>query len=627
MTDSLLITHLAFVGASKPSAQVDFGPRVTIVRGPSDTGKSFIADSIDFMLGAKALRTIPQSSGYSTVLLGLRLPNGAQITLARAVEGGGFSLYPGKLWEVPNGPPQQTLAERHDAQSDNNLSSYLLAQLGLTGRQLRRNQSNEKDSLSFRDLAHLCVIDENQIQSPTPPPLSGQRTSETKEKSALKMLLTGEDDSALVAVAKPAERRTVGKAKTEVLNQLLVAARKKIESHQDSQTLKDQLALLEASISEAGNAIENSSQARARIAEGLARAQNGVQDIRRRLRELRGLQARFTLLAEQYDLDIERLDMVHEAGGLLGYLSPGVCPFCGAEEEHQIDSLGDTHGEVPFASVVLSERAKTEALRSDLMLAIEDLSGEARRLQAREASLEQKVADGKREVRQADRELRPQQAGLAQFISTRSEVEAALAVHEQIDQLEELLRSVELEVKPVKVTAVEPLSVEAATDLSEGIQQRLIAWGFPNADNVRFDRGDFDIVDDEQLRSAHGKGVRAVLHAAFTLGLADHCFTNGQPHPGFVVLDSPLVTYKPPKPGVADEPDEESRLRLDPSVIGRFYRDLQENVSAQVIIMENTDPPDELAAETVDVEFTASTDGRWGFLARSKKDSSQRTDS
>jgi hypothetical protein len=61
---------------------------------------------------------------------------------------------------------------------------------------------------------------------------------------------------------------------------------------------------------------------------------------------------------------------------------------------------------------------------------------------------------------------------------------------------------------------------------------------------------------DDQYRSAHGKGVRAILHAAFTIGLAQYCFDRDIAHPGFVVLDSPLVTYRPPdvdSPGLLDE--------------------------------------------------------------------------
>src|SRR5688572_19357131 len=89
----LTLTHLTLFGPNVDTASVEFGPGTTVVRGPSDTGKSFIVDAVDFMLGAKALKEIPEREGYSTVLLGLTLPSGETVTLSRAVTGGDFGLY------------------------------------------------------------------------------------------------------------------------------------------------------------------------------------------------------------------------------------------------------------------------------------------------------------------------------------------------------------------------------------------------------------------------------------------------------------------------------------------------------------------------------------------------------
>ena len=112
------------------------------------------------------------------------------------------------------------------------------------------------------------------------------------------------------------------------------------------------------------------------------------------------------------------------------------------------------------------------------------------------------------------------------------------------------------------------------------------------------------------MRSAHGKGVRAILHAAFTIGLAQYCFNNNRPHPGFVVLDSPLVTYRPPRAG---ETVDENVLDID--VASRFYSDIQESVEGQVIVMENMDPPNGLKAGSTDIFFTGvAGEGRAGFF-------------
>ena len=93
------------------------------------------------------------------------------------------------------------------------------------------------------------------------------------------------------------------------------------------------------------------------------------------------------------------------------------------------------------------------------------------------------------------------------------------------------------------------------------------------------------------------------------MALAQYCFDRELPHPGFVVLDSPLVTYRPPDQSI--EADQEP----PEGVVRAFYRDIQENFDGQVVIMENTDPLDPLDADALDVPFTKLIDRGWyGFL-------------
>lgn len=75
------------------------------------------------------------------------------------------------------------------------------------------------------------------------------------------------------------------------------------------------------------------------------------------------------------------------------------------------------------------------------------------------------------------------------------------------------------------------------------------------------------------------------------------------------MLDSPLVTYRPPDQSIdADgEPPE--------GVVRAFYRDIQANFDGQIIVMENTDPLDPLGPDARDIRFTKHIDvGRYGFL-------------
>src|SRR5882724_5787100 len=97
------LRHLSFHGPGLPSASLSFGPGLNVLYGASDTGKSFVVEAIDFMLGGKtALREIPERFGYDRVLLGLESLGEEQFTILRSAEGGDFRIYNGLLFDVPD---------------------------------------------------------------------------------------------------------------------------------------------------------------------------------------------------------------------------------------------------------------------------------------------------------------------------------------------------------------------------------------------------------------------------------------------------------------------------------------------------------------------------------------------
>lgn len=607
----LRLRHLTFIGAAVPTATIDFGDGATIVRGPSDTGKSFIVDAIDFMLGAQQLKEIPEREGYSDILLGVELPGGDVVTLRRSTNGGRFGLYEADVRDGPLEQPESTLAERHDTRNTDNLSRYLLEKIGLDEKKVRKNQYNQTESLSFRNLAHLCIVDETSMQAETPPALTGVTTTKTREVSVLKLLLQNEDDSSLIAGSSPRDRNRLLNARTEVLDRLIAEQEALVSEAANSEELQSQLRRLANSIEQHTSSIDALTSARNAQATRLADLGQQADSTRRQRLEAQTLEARFQLLLAQYESDLQRLAMIAEAGSLLGYFTPGVCVFCGAEPEHQHLNEDCPDDTTQFAQSVESESAKTAALRTDLLSTLVGLSDQLERLRTHESSLRNAIADARGRVRQLDETLRPHQGDLQELLAKRSSVERLLAAHEQITRLNALKAELAAESQTEAATAAAGMEFGALREFSEQIAQRLGAWGFPAADNVRYDRSEQDLVAGDQLRSAHGKGVRAILHAAFTIGLANYCFAKQHPHPGFVVLDSPLITYRPPEEGEDVREDD----RMAPSFAGNFYADIQDAFDGQIIIMENTDPPDPLRPATVDVPFTGTTShGRFGFF-------------
>ena len=142
------------------------------------------------------------------------------------------------------------------------------------------------------------------------------------------------------------------------------------------------------------------------------------------------------------------------------------------------------------------------------------------------------------------------------------------------------------------------------------ISEILKAWNFPGDCHVYFDKDSTDFVIDGKPRGSRGKGLRAITHAAVTIGLLEFCQENGLSHPGFVVLDSPLLAYFKP------EGDDDLALQ-GTDLKERFYDYLVEHHAAdsQVIIIENQHPPSGVEAGLTMTVFTGNpNEGRFGFL-------------
>jgi len=104
--------------------------------------------------------------------------------------------------------------------------------------------------------------------------------------------------------------------------------------------------------------------------------------------------------------------------------------------------------------------------------------------------------------------------------------------------------------------------------------------------------------------------VRALTCAAFISALMRHCISKDLPHPGIVVLDSPLVVYKDP-----DKTGSESARIRHAGVKEAFYRAMAEGLClGQVLVLENEDPTPDVAQRITHHHFTKARTGRYGLL-------------
>jgi hypothetical protein len=155
---------------------------------------------------------------------------------------------------------------------------------------------------------------------------------------------------------------------------------------------------------------------------------------------------------------------------------------------------------------------------------------------------------------------------------------------EQLDQYNQLRTKAEADSKATLDKFKTPLQAAALNKLSEQISSLLDAWKFPFHTDVHYSQEEDDLYVGGQLRRGHGAGVRAVTHAAFTVGLMRYCLAENTPHPGFVVIDTPLNNFK----GVSDDQDD-PELTRDVHTATLF--DLARNTQGQIIVIENVEAP------------------------------------
>ncbi len=608
MSNSYLqLRRIAFSGPKKMS-EMTFSNGVNVVCGASDTGKSFLAESIDFMLGGSELRDIPERTPFGEIQFDLDVTSGEKWRFYRLTSGGNF-----KAQNLLNEDDEnKILKEKHAHDKTDNLSGFLLDKIGLLGKRILRSKKNgTTQSLSFRNIARLAIVQEGEIQQTGSPFWGGQYTLKTAELATIKLLLTGVDDSNVVEIKQVETDRT---RQIELIDELLADIRQEIaDVGEEEVDLKEQIDRLDETIEQRRKILNNvQEQLDSLLAQRreLVDIRTAIQD---RLDEITDLLTRFDLLMKHYAVDIERLTAIQESGAMFAHMESVPCPLCGALSEaqrHDAACDGDVDAIVQAAS---AEIEKIKRLRDELHGTVADLKSEA-------ISQEQELSNKNQEYENVNSQIQEtiaptvseERASFSELVEKRAEVQKGLDLYARVVKLEERRKSLEQDEgeEGLSGTIVSGLPDSVAHDFSLRVSKLLKAWDFPGDCLVHYDKESTDFVIDGKPRGSRGKGLRAITHAAVTIALLEYCQANDLPHPGFVVLDSPLLAYFKP------EGDEDRQLQ-GTNLKERFYSYLVDHHSAdsQIIIVENQHPPDSVLDGLEMTIFTGNpNEGRQGFL-------------
>lgn len=619
MIVGIRLHYLAFTGPSISPSALRFADGLNIVYGASNTGKSFATEAILFALGASTkLEETDEIKAYDAVWLGITLANEGEFTLYRSTTGGDLKIYPGLVISDLAGRGE-VLGGRHNHKKKSTVSHRVLDALGLQDRWIVTNASGKKDSFSVRLLSKYFIVGEQDIMSKGSPVfLSGIPSKRTLERNIFKLLLTGADDSSAITGTTEPVRLAAKKGKLELVDELLAQLNTDLnDSPIDPLAARTQLAEIELTSESTLQAIQHAQTMLDDLVLVRRTTKDRVDELSVRSVELELTLDRFTKLQSVYNSDLERLYAIEEGGNLLAVMTGRDCPVCGASQAaqrhfHAAEEISFTH------QAAAAEARKIEREKRELEYEMKSLLSESQSLAAMIDSLREEIEalDGR------IKGLRPGEASLrntyASFNFESAQLNKLIGLYERRESLTELRAEI-LATQTKPEGGALPVGPDATVlfDFGQTVKKVLTAWGFPDADKVQFDGEANDITIGGKKRSANGKGVRAVMHAAFKVAVIVHCIENRLPHPGFLVLDTPLLAYREPKSRHGNLSTDEVALKQT-SLAEKFYRHIASfGATLQVIVIENSDPPtaiEDLAH--IEIFTGLDDDGRHGLLDR-----------
>ncbi|WP_332853637.1 AAA family ATPase [Duganella sp. S19_KUP01_CR8] len=597
---SIFLYKLVVTGPDKETASLEFDGLAHLVYGPTDTGKSYIVQCLRYVLGSEEQpHDIGYSRGYTRVALQLEIADGTKYTFFKDLQNSEDFVYVG----FHDLPPQDSVPLKIGGEAN------LINWSGATGRKILA-KSGTLGNMTANDLRYVSIFDE--IETLDKVSLEGKdRLSKTRNKSSISLILSGVDDSNIVLVAS-ADKINIAKGHVESIEEQINSLKSEMPFQLTKIDADTSLARAEAQIVELNTYFKTNSDEIKVLKEERSTLDLHVREQVEAISALREAKNRFHLLDKKYSNDLERLQTISTAVAVVGYFETRPCPLCQTDVEHQLRHTDDSERHQTLRRASEAEALKIVGLRTGLSHAIDDIE---RDISYSERVLELAQQEERVNLAAQAELLAPKEFGNEFSLEALSErkaiLKAAVKDFEKIDALEIRLANMKVKAKRKKQIVERDLA-KTSTELCGKIKLLLDLWGVPGVESISFDESLMDILINQRKRISFGKGKRGIFLTAYVVSLMELALTNGHPHLGIVIIDSPVVTYKDPKHGNAG-PDEV----LQVIVKDKFYSWLADrDAVGQVIVLENEAPEDNLVGRLASTEFVGigKAEGRKGFF-------------
>lgn len=594
------IKELRVTGGGK-DAVIEFSDGLNFILGRSQTGKSWIIKSIDYLFGASK-RPFNPKTGYTKITGKFITERFGEVTLSRNLDEEFVTL----VSDFPN------LSGEYQVSYDDTdalfLDDFWLSVIGIDSPiMIPKSLEYAREHLSWTNIAAVFYVDENEVDNEDSIFLRDQMY-DSAMVSSLIFLINGDYKEGISKILKPKERaaakdgakQTVGFQITALQNEEKIIREKiaqldGIDIEEESRSTADQIDALQK---EAEMLVDQESH----IVEELSRNQRELIDCQLELDNNENL-------LSDYKADLRRMDFIIKGETAIESLSEnGKCPVCGNDIEYV---------EEKFVEGIKAETARIVAQSAIIVSAINSLSVKRDQCEARIAELKTRHEDLKVELKSRKLKI----ADMTKYLDSldqRSALNGQLAfVKSKLNEFEE--QNIEIDKKrkqPKKYHAKKEFEDLIGDDFNETLKEMAKECNyFGGTPSWIF--SDFDIEIDGVPKGEHeGKGHRSVLNSM--VGMMFYQYFNSDKtlyHPGFLIIDSPFHGL-----------DEGDARTVESAMTTGFLKYVTEHPgNGQIIIAENLDKMPEFDLSKCNVHVVTykkriEPDAVYGFIPDMRDD-------
>lgn len=587
------VKKITISGKGKKPSSIELKQGLNIICGPSDTGKSYVIEILDYLFGSDHI-PIDVKHGYDTFEMYVHTSRG-KVIVRRRVEDGDKTT----TAEVISSDNRVDSGNYKIKKGTPNLNEDVwLKIMGVTEHHdIISTQKYKTQRLTIRSILHMMLVkEENIIQRPSVliPPYQS-----TAYLSSLYFMMTGEDLKGITPHIDKAIREERKKAVIDYINERLNVIGEKKKRLEELPALDTHV--IESKIHEI---IDEISQTETQIIDAVAKSKRLLEEIysvNDQITECEHLIERQNVLKTQYVSDIRRLGFVVDGEAHTCEISHShKCPLCHNDlpKKEEESYVAASTVELTNLRMQLNDIAEAElAFTSDR----DELYDHLNALLSKREDVESLIKT----------ELQPKMSTLQQALRTFQYAvelakEAAMLKEDETKLKSELFQKENEEEETETLFDIKSrFGPDIMNIINDYLSETLKACNYDRFGQVRIDiKSAFDIVIDGKTKYSYGKGYRAFLNTIVAFTFMRYLSEYGKYSPGLLAIDSPILSLK--------EPGEEKAS--DTMKASLFHYFVEHQKCCQIIILENN-IPDIDYGETNIVQFTKDPDtGRIGLL-------------